>query len=66
MTKAQQDIDLGDHDLADNVLVDFCCMDTLEFTLQEAANYHDIPVTWYNLDHVLELSNKGYFTVEVV
>lgn len=65
MTDAQQNIDLGDHELANNILVDFCCMNKNEFTLAESAAYHGIPVTWYDLDEVFSLAKQGYFTCEV-
>jgi len=63
MSEAQQNLDLGPHELADNILVDFCCMNKLEFTLEEAAAYHGIPLSWYDLNTVRLLASKGYFEV---
>lgn len=63
MTQEQQDLDLGPHELANNILVDFCCMPKLQFSLEESASYHGIPVNWYQLDQLRELAKQNYFTL---
>lgn len=63
MSPTQQNKDLGDHNLADNTLVDFCCMNKGCFTLKDCAEYHGIPVDWYKAEHIEDLARQGLFSL---
>lgn len=65
MTPAQQDRNLNDTELANNILVDFCCMPRRSFTLAECAAWHGIPLDYYAFHKVLSLAMQGYFEIEM-